>query len=225
MSKIYKFLIIDDDQSIRKILGLRLASFFQGCEITESEYLKDARIELEKSSFDLVFLDQHLPDGLGVEISAEIYKKEIPIIAMSSDDSPTLPGQSILKGASTFVPKSQISNLFFLPLAASVIEKNELQKKVKNEENLGLVINTIQKLINTLKHEINNPLGAVYGAIYLLGHENISLEDKKKALDLLSQSSKRIHEVLTKLSDASSLDSVMKGKEELFHVPGDKDWK
>lgn len=225
MATQHTFLIVDDDENIRKILKVRLSAYFENCIIEECGYILDARDKLQLKSYDLVFLDQHLPDGLGVEISVEIENKKIPIIAMSSDESPQLPGESILKGASTFIPKSQLSNQFLNPLIEAIIEKNKLQKLAHNELQLTLVIETVKKLVRTLKHEINNPLGAVYGATYVLSQKDISEEDKLKALELLSQSAKRINEVVQKLSDATALDVVEKGKEELFHVPGDEHWK
>jgi signal transduction histidine kinase len=75
-----------------------------------------------------------------------------------------------------------------------------------------------------LQHEINNPLGATFGATYLLKNLNSSEEDRQKAIELINESSKRIQQVLKQLVDTSELESVTKGGEELYQIPGDKKW-
>ncbi len=220
-------LIVDDDSSIHKILKIKLQSILTGAKFSSAADIAEAKEILADRSrkFDIIFLDQHLPDGVGAEIIALPEISEIPIIAMSSDKTPDLPGRTVVGGARFFITKEQISMAFFLPLVQAIIERSILDNKLRLKEDNELELDTIKTLVRTLQHEINNPLGALFGASYLLAQENVSKEDKTKAIELIEQSSKRIQNVLQKLVVASQIESVEKGSEELYQIPGDKNWK
>ncbi|MCB0347150.1 MAG: hypothetical protein KDD66_18665, partial [Bdellovibrionales bacterium] len=69
-----------------------------------------------------------------------------------------------------------------------------------------------------LRHEINNPLGAVIGAAYLLKHEG-QLEDTQiEAIKLIERSGNRINQVLQQLCEAAELEEVTKANERVFQV-------
>ena len=48
--------------------------------------------------------------------------------------------------------------------------------------------------------------------------------DQQDALKLIEQSSHRIKHVLEALCETADLEEITKGKEEIFQVPGDKEW-
>lgn len=219
-----QFLIIDDDPSIRNIISVRLNSMFIDAEIKIAPDIKTAKELLINQSYSLIFLDQNLPDGLGVEVFELINLEKTAVIAMSSDKSSDLPAKNMLNGADFFISKDQLSNSFFMPLVKAITEKKEIDVIAKQKTEAELKLKTVSTLINTLQHEINNPLGAIYGAIFLLKQENANTDDKTKAICLMEESSKRIHTVLEKLKQTTELKQVEKSTENLFHVPGDKEW-
>ena len=90
-----KILIVDDDESFKKIVEMRLKSFLSPVEITwlnrtekAREYFKNA----PEAEFDLVVLDQHLPDGRGLDLLKEGLFKSLAVLSMSSDNDPEIPG-------------------------------------------------------------------------------------------------------------------------------------
>lgn len=219
-------LLIDDDKNFRKILVIRLKSKYKYCSITEAEDLESARLILSKEEFNLVILDQHLPDGTGSEFLTEPFLMNTPVLSMSSDEAPEIPGTTMLKGARFFLSKKNVSEAFFLPLTESLIERSRIEKEIETAKKSQTVLETVKTLLGTLRHEINNPLGAVFGAMYVLKStdgNNIS-EENKKALQLIHESSLRIKNVLEALSQATELELVDKATEKLFLIPGDSKW-
>lgn len=220
-----KVLIIDDDDLFRKILKKRVAEFLapNSVEFIAAKTLCEARETLNKcptdsnTTFDLVIIDQNLPDGLGSEFLAEQRSlpntlEHIPIILMSSDESPEIPGSAIRSGATYFLPKSLISEPFVKSLILGIIDAKKVRNElIETQIHLG-IIDSVKTLVATLKHEINNPLGAVFGAIYLLKDENISKEDRENFIKLLDESSKRIKGVVDKIIQMIETTKIQKSK-------------
>jgi nitrogen-specific signal transduction histidine kinase len=82
----------------------------------------------------------------------------------------------------------------------------------------------VRKLVATLRHEINNPLGAVLGAAFLLKSDASASAEQKEAAALVEASGARIKHVLNEMASATDLEEVQKGPESVFHVPGDPAW-
>src|SRR5213083_2729453 len=61
-----KILVIEDDSVLRKRIAARLEAL--GAEVVGADALHPGRQMLEERSFDFVFLDVNLPDGLGTEL-------------------------------------------------------------------------------------------------------------------------------------------------------------
>lgn len=229
----YKILIVDDDHSFRKIVEIRLKSFLNAPEFTTFDSLSQARAFLKQEQekggaaiqFDLVVLDEHLPDGRGRDFLAEGWFRDIGVLSMSSDPAPEIPGGAISAGATFFLEKRCVSEPLFQPLVAGVIERNRLQRELNAAEMKSVVVDTVRTLVGTLRHEINNPLGAVLGAAYLFQRDENLQGDAKEAATLIEQSGKRIKHVLDRLCDTLELQTVSKADLPVFHVPGDKKWE
>jgi signal transduction histidine kinase len=223
----YSILIIDDDQAFRKLLELRLKVFLKTIEVTTFDNLASAREYLSTSNqtFDLVLLDEHLPDGRGSKFLAENIFEGLAVLSLSSDDAPEIPGALVQAGAAYFLNKTQVSEPLFKPLVLGIIDRNKLKLQLEKAKIDSAVIETVKTLVGTLRHEINNPLGAVLGAAYLLRTDRGDAEDLKEAAELVESSGKRIKHVLDKLCEAVALESVTKANHKVFHIPGDKPWE
>ncbi len=222
-----KILIIDDDEGFKKILQKRLSVFMNKAEFTTFSDLTSVRNHFKSNSqiaFDVVFIDEHLPDGRGKELIAEGIFKDHAVISMSSDVAPEIPGSAVLAGANYFVQKTQISQPLFQPLVKGIVERNVLSQNLAKITQEKIKMDTIKTLVSTLKHEINNPLGAVLGAAYLMKTSDAATPEQIKAAELVESSGTRITEVLNQLSDAFDIEATIKGNQEVFHVPGDSPW-
>lgn len=228
MTETFPILIIDDDESFAHLLKIRLKSFIDTPTITEFRNLTDARNfmnDTDLNTFSLVILDQHLPDGKGIELLTEGWFKELAVLAVSSDDAPEIPGATLQAGAAYFLNKKDISLPLFKPLVLGIVDRNKIQHQLSRAKIDAAVMETVKTLVGTLRHEINNPLGAVLGAAYLLENSPEATEDLKQAAKLVESSGQRIKHVLDQLCDAVEVQPVTKGQQKVFHIPGDEPWE
>lgn len=222
-----RILIIDDDISFKRLLELRLKSFMPDMQVTTFDALEPARQFLSGElieQFDLVILDEHLPDGRGLELLKEGWFRNLAVLSVSSDTAPEIPGAALGAGATYFLSKTNISQPLFEPLVRGVIDRNRLQQELSKARVDSAVIDTVKTLVSTLKHEINNPLGAVLGAAYLLRNNPNCTPDQKHAAELVESSGQRIKYVLEQLVKAISVEPVNKANTTVFHIPGDEPW-
>jgi len=224
----FHVLVIDDDTSFVRLLEKRLKSFIEDLSLYHFSSLAEVRAFLkteEKESFQLVFLDQHLPDGSGIDLLREGWFENLAVISVSSDDAPDMPGENVKAGAMYFLNKINLTEPLFRPLVCGILDRNKIQQELSNIKLNTARIETVKTLVSTLRHEINNPLGAVLGAAYLLKNSSDLKDDQKEAARLVESSGKRIKHVLDELCKAILLEPVSKAEQKVFHIPGDKPWE
>lgn len=100
-----KVLIIDDEVDICYLLSGILKQ--KDCQTNYVNNLADATVELKKSSPLIVFLDNHLPDGLGIDFVEHIksYYPTTKIVMITAYDTITDRQQAIKKGVDIFIGK------------------------------------------------------------------------------------------------------------------------
>ena len=102
---ILKVLIIDDETDICYLLSTLLKQRNLDTEYVNS--LSDAAIALKKETPELIFLDNHLPDGMGMNF-IEYIKLHYPvakIIMITAHDTPTDRQQALTEGVDSFIAK------------------------------------------------------------------------------------------------------------------------
>jgi len=221
-------LILDDSVEFRTLMSMRLKSFIPDLTLLVFSSIAEARQGIRErltQQPDLVILDHHLPDGIGLELLTEEKLEGLAILAVSSDADPEIPGSSMRAGATYFLSKDKVRDPSFKPLVLGLVDRNRVQRELEELRRKAMVVDTVRTLVDTLRHEINNPLGAVLGATFILKSTTVSIDDRREAARLVEESGKRIKFVLDELSKAVSLDSVMKSEHRVFHVPGDKPWE
>lgn len=217
-------LVVEDDLSFLKILEIRLRGWCPNIDLAVAHSLSKAREWLEKKDFELLILDQHLPDGIGSTLLSHPSCDKCAVMALSADDSPELPGNAVRAGATHFLGKRQITEPLFTPLLEAILARKQLEMTLVEKRLSESRLKTIKVLLATLRHEINNPLGAVLGGTYLMRSAGKLGESQVEALRLIEDSSHRIKHVLERLCETADLEEVTKGTEKVFHVPGDEPW-
>jgi len=102
---ILKVLIIDDETDICYLLSSLLKQ-----KNLETEYvynLSDATLALRKEVPEIIFLDNHLPDGLGMNF-IEYIKNNYPsskIVVITAHDTPADRSKALSEGADFFIAK------------------------------------------------------------------------------------------------------------------------
>jgi response regulator of citrate/malate metabolism len=199
-------LVIDDSRDFQRLMELRLRSFVPEVAVFGCSSLAEARSLLSSNQVelqpDLVLLDLHLPDGLGIDLLNDEKLQGLAVLAISSDDSPEIPGQTLRAGATYFLTKARVSEPLFKPLVLGLLDRNRIRRELDILKQRTTVIETVRTLVDTLRHEINNPLGAVLGAAYILKTSKDTSEDQREAARLVEDSGRRIKHVLEELCDA-----------------------
>lgn len=221
-----KTLIVDDDTKFRKLVEIRLRSWRKDIDITLADDLAHARRILDEPGqrFSLIVLDQHLPDGMGPTLFDHPVVQQAAVLAVSADAAPELPANAVKAGAQHFLGKRQISEPLFIPLVEALVERKELEAEVLESRLRKSRMDTIKVLLGTLRHEINNPLGAVLGGTYLMRSSGELDAEQREVLRLIEESGNRIKHVLQQLCETAELEEVTKGQEQVFHIPGDPEW-
>jgi two-component system, OmpR family, response regulator len=100
-----KALIIDDEIDICYLLSSVLRN--KNIQSVHVNSLKDARHALQVEIPDIIFLDNHLPDGMGVDFIAYL-KKNYPackVIMITAYDTPADRNKALFEGADLFIAK------------------------------------------------------------------------------------------------------------------------
>jgi DNA-binding NtrC family response regulator len=100
-----KTLIIDDEIDICFLLSSILKQ--KGCLTDYVNSLSDAEVALKNTTPEIVFLDNHLPDGLGADFAADI-KKNYPstkIVMITAYDTIEDRQHAVNRGVDLFIPK------------------------------------------------------------------------------------------------------------------------
>ena len=218
--------ILEDDASFLRLLQLRLKNWHDNIIFRTMGTVAEAVkfLDSKPPRIDLAILDHFLPDGTGEQLFDHPTLERTAKIAMSSNDSPTIPSKSVRAGAMHFVHKRQISEPLFIPLVFALMERKEFENRLIDNRLRESKLDTIKTLLATLEHEINNPLGAVFGGIFLLKSSTELTKEQKESLKLIEESGKRIKTVIKELRDITEPQQVAKGGIGTFHLPGDKDW-
>ncbi len=100
-----RILIVDDEPHMRRILASNLRQ--DKHEIAEAAGVEEARATLAGNDFDLVFTDQKMPDGEGLEVLAAVHESDpaIPVIMLTALASIELAVESMRQGAFDFLTK------------------------------------------------------------------------------------------------------------------------
>lgn len=192
-----RILIVDDDVLNSAALGKRLERRgFSATIVSDGTAILDL-IEYEK--IELVLLDIIMPtvDGLTLltEIRAKYSKNEIPVIMVTAVDDSFDIVDAFKFGASDYIMKpvnidvalarinAQLSFVDFYKLA---LVKNEMQ--------------TINAMVATYNHEINNPLVIAFGALKATrinskDFDILSLDKVDAALQRIAEIVRKIEEV------------------------------
>ncbi|MBU3652963.1 MAG: response regulator [Limnohabitans sp.] len=93
-----RFLVVDDQIVHRLCARVILQHAWPGCVVEEANSLRWARAFLAERHYDLMLLDFHLPDGIGIELlqpsqparPAWETPVRVPGIGMSSDRTPAI---------------------------------------------------------------------------------------------------------------------------------------
>jgi two-component system, OmpR family, response regulator len=98
-------LIIDDEYDICFLLSRILRTTNLSVQFVNS--LEDGKTSLETSTPGILFLDNHLPDGYGIDFISYVKEKypSIKVVMVTAHDTNEDRQKALQKGADVFIPK------------------------------------------------------------------------------------------------------------------------
>ncbi len=105
MASMKRILIVDDEEDICYFLSRNLSK--RGFITTTSYSLADAEKQLALTIPDILLLDNHLPDGRGIDFVSKITSKypDLKIIMITAHDSPEDRAKAYRNGIQYFLSK------------------------------------------------------------------------------------------------------------------------
>lgn len=124
-------LLIEDDavdrEAVVRLLDSTYALHFAPTGKTGMELL-------ERIHIDCVLLDYRLPDVDGMELLNLCVRNDVPVIVLTVEEQPETIVQVMKQGAQDYLVKRQISQPSLTRSITNAIEKVELQRKLKQEQ-------------------------------------------------------------------------------------------
>ena len=151
-----------------------------------------------------------MPDISGFDVLVEIRKHknnlELPVIMVTSKEESEGIVEALKAGANDYITK---------PLNLEVaLARIRTQLQVKDLISLSLQskqVSTINTMVTTLNHEINNPLAIAIGNLSICKHKPdvVRIDKALKALDRITQIVKKIENITeTKMEEIEYSDST-----------------
>lgn len=188
-------LLVDDDKITCKIVLKRLSE--QGFNVTVVHTGQDCLKYLEENRGCLVLLDLVMPEMDGKEVLTEIRKKyssfEVPVLMLTADKKVSQTIECLNIGANDYLTKP-----FQVELAIARIKTQQNLVEFYNQSIEKRRIETINSIVVTYNHEINNPLTIALGS---LKRDFNDLTPRK--VEMAIKALNRITEIVRKIDQAS----------------------
>ncbi|OOZ37518.1 sigma-54-dependent transcriptional regulator [Solemya velesiana gill symbiont] len=125
-----RLLIIEDDAGLNQMLQFHFEDL--GFDVTGVSNCSEGMLQLNENAFDLLLLDQQLPDGNGLDLLTEICQKTPgqAVIMMTGQHDLELAIQAIKAGAADFIHKP-IRTEALQHVVERVLENKRLSRQVE----------------------------------------------------------------------------------------------
>ncbi len=196
MSELKKLLYVDDDEMNGNLLKKRLEKKGFDCDFVSSaqECLK----VIKTTQYDLILLDIMMPEMSGSEVLVKIREEsnnfELPVIMVTAKDEAQDVVDALRNGANDYITKPVNMDIAIARIKTQLQVCDLLNESLKSKQ-----ISTINTMVTTLNHEINNPLAIAIGNL-TISKEKIDGERIDKALNALE----RITQIVKKIEKITS---------------------
>lgn len=189
-------LIVDDDHINGKVFAKRLTKRDYTVELVHSG--QECLDVISKNSNYIILLDIVMPEMNGIEVLLKLREtyssSELPVIMITAKDDTEQVVECLEMGANDFIAKPVNIDIATARINAQFSMLEMAEKSIKAKQ-----LSTVQSMVATYNHEINNPLTIALGC---LRRDFEKLDEKKvniaiEALNRIADITKKI-EGLTK---------------------------
>lgn len=189
MNKMYKILVVDDEEMIRKLI--KKYAEFDGHSVVEAKDGMDALVQFKNNDFDIIIMDIMMPELDGFSACREIRKtSNVPIIMLSArgEEYDKINGFEI--GIDDYVVKPFSPKELMLRVEAILKRTKETQKDDENKNEIisiangGIVIDVTARIIyiDNVRTEMSPKEYDLF--FYMVKNKNIALTRNKLLQDV-----------------------------------------
>lgn len=206
-----KFLIVDDQRSVREFVRALLADF--GAEIHEAASGEEALEQIAAQPFDLIFLDIHMGGISGLEVCDRVRNalgfRHVPIIIMTALESPEILEQAFSAGATDYV-KKDLLRYELLPRVRAVIGRRNAERALFLAKREAEAANQAKSdFIAGMSHELRTPLNAIIGFAELLASdaETPLTEAQREYIGHINQAGWHLLQLINDILDLAKIEA------------------
>jgi two-component system, sensor histidine kinase and response regulator len=201
-------LIVDDDESFRKLLATTVHD--EGYEVEDIGDAQKAIVKAREKSYDIILLDVKMPGMTGID-ALKVLKKESPMtdyIMLTGVHDISIAVEAVKLGAREFLTKPFESE-YLLQQLRSTLRARAAENKLREAE-----ANFSSKLL----YDLRNPLSTIQSGIGFLQKGMAGpLSDQQQVV--LGHIGANTEKILTLLSDMIDLSKFETGKVEIEKTP------
>lgn len=195
-----RILLIEDDRDHALLVREALSQSLKDVEFTVVETGEQA-LSMDFAAYQVILLDNNLPDMTGLEILEKISSIEhSPVIMVTGDDHIATAVQALKRGAEDFVIKS----LNLDQLLPHVVERaiaNDQQRKLMSEIEIRerekkVQIETLKRIMMTLAHHLNNAIMPITFSAELCQRNNYKIETTERLVATCIRETQRITAII-----------------------------
>ena len=184
MEQMLRFLILDDEASVRSMVAAVIEKAFPVCEITEVTDEETLDCLLQKCSLDCVITDYHSGwiDGLTVLRKIKTACPDLPVIMFTGSGSEELLIEAMHAGLDDYVLKSPPPHRRLVPAVRRALERAREMRQRKQAE--SEVIKASSRERRRIGQDLHDGLGQLLFGISLMVEDLENAISKKMPEDL-----------------------------------------
>jgi two-component system, sensor histidine kinase and response regulator len=215
MDKVFKVLVIDDDEIDR----MTVIRAFNGADF-QTEILEaidcQSGIDLAIShQFDCIFIDYRLPDGNGVELLQKLREQgiSVPIVSLTGQNDDGVAVDLMKAGASDYLSKAKISPAQLRQVFQNVMRvyNAEVAMELANQQREELLAQK-EEFIARMTHDLQTPLVGANRMLDLLCDDVFGdlPAQAKSNLQIINRSNQDLLQMVRNLVEAYTYDAAAK---------------
>ncbi|MBC7428343.1 MAG: response regulator [Bacteriovorax sp.] len=186
-----KILVVDDDQISSQILSQRLTK--RGFTVTCVESGKECLDMLLNDTPDVILLDIVMPEMTGLQVLQyvrTVYSSiDIPIIMVTAKTDVAVIVEALKFGANDYIQKPVNIDIVEARINSQINAVKNYRDAMEKKE-----VESINKMIATFNHEINNPLTIAFGLL-----RKAKKEESLEYFERISEALKRVSNIVKEI--------------------------
>jgi signal transduction histidine kinase len=171
--------------------------------LTHAESLSDGLDELERASYDILFLDLGLPESTGLATLERTLDEvsRIPVVVLTGLDDRETAVQSIQQGAQDYLPKDDLDADTLARALRYAVERYQQEEELRRQNE------RLDQFASLVSHDLRNPLNVAKGRLEMVRCECDS-DDLDEAAGALNRMEALISDLLTLARQGQTIDSL-----------------